>query len=83
MNLLNSAGPLEWTADGWNHTWFFPSPADGQVPGSQQHGIFATSWRRTEDGSFPLAWAPAVDYVNAVDVTEAYLDHQWTDQVNG
>jgi len=66
------AGPAEYTEEGWNKTWFFPNPASRQVVGDRKHGIFATSWRTTKDGQFPLMWSPQVEYVNAVEVTESY-----------
>lgn len=61
--------------EGWNKTWFMPEPASHQVPGSTEHAIFATSWRATGDGSFPLMWAPEVDYVNGIDVTRTYVEN--------
>lgn len=72
LKIVSDAGPAEWTPYGFNQTWFFPEPASHQVPGDRTHSIFATSWRKTEDGTFPLIWASEVDYVNAVDVTDSY-----------
>lgn len=68
----NYAGPAEYTPSGWNKTWFYPNPASGQEPGSKDHAIYATSWRTTSDGYFPLTWAPNVTYVNGIDVTRHY-----------
>lgn len=66
---------MEFTKQGWNRTWFYPEPATHQIPGDRQHGIFATSWRETGT-NFPLSWAPGVEYVHAVDVTQVYTDRE-------
>ena len=55
-------------------TWFFPQPAQGQVPGDRLHAIYASSYRPTAGGlSFPLAWNWGCDWVHAEDVTGSYL----------
>ncbi len=72
----DSAGPAEYSAQGWNRTWFYPEPAAYQVPGSKSHGIYATSWRPTQDGYFPLTWSPNVTYIHGIDVTDRYVANQ-------
>lgn len=65
-------GPLEWTSEGWNRTWFYPVPAAKQKYGDREHAIYATSWEKTRDGSFPLSWDPDDNSVKGIDVTEHY-----------
>eukprot|EP00884_Botryococcus_braunii_P010761 jgi/Botrbrau1/19687/Bobra.0003s0048.1 len=65
-------GPAEWSPKGLNDTWFFPTPAKLQTPGSRQHAIYAASWRPTTDGYFPLSWSPNDTSINGVDVTNFY-----------
>eukprot|EP00884_Botryococcus_braunii_P010765 jgi/Botrbrau1/19690/Bobra.0003s0051.1 len=67
-------GAAEWTPAGWNSTWFYPEPAKRQIPGDRMHSIWATSWKTTADGTFPLSWAPDDNFVNGLDVTKHYLD---------
>lgn len=66
-------GAAEYTPKGLNATWFYPEPAQRQITGSRRHGIFATSWRPTPDGHFPLEWAPSDHSVHGLDVTANYL----------
>ena len=64
-------GAAEPSDEGLDHGWFAGDAARA-VPGSREHGIFATSWRRT-GASFPMVWARDVDWVPAVDVTDRYV----------
>lgn len=66
-------GPDEYTPLGLNHTWFYPEPAQHQVPHSRLHSIYATSWQPTADGHFPLEWADDDRSVHGIDVTKHYL----------
>eukprot|EP00882_Tetradesmus_deserticola_P015268 GHRQ01016264.1.p2 GENE.GHRQ01016264.1~~GHRQ01016264.1.p2 ORF type:complete len:149 (+),score=54.98 GHRQ01016264.1:1447-1893(+) len=66
-------GACEYNTAGLNHTWFFPQPAKGQLPGNHWHAIYAASFRHT-GLPFPLAWSPDDNTVPGVDVTQAYLD---------
>lgn len=56
---------------GLNHGWFAGDAARA-LPGSREHGIYAAHWERT-GASLPMVWAPAVDWVPAVEVTQRYL----------
>ncbi len=59
---------------GFNHTWFYPKPADGQIPGGSNHSIFAVSYAPgAETVTFPLAWNWENTDVHGFDVTEHYL----------
>ena len=46
------------------------------MPGSQKHGIWATSWQPTGQGHFPLSWDWEDASVPGLDVTEHYLAKQ-------
>ncbi|MDP1563984.1 MAG: transglutaminase domain-containing protein [Pirellulaceae bacterium] len=63
-------GAAEPTGDQLNQAWFTDRAALATV-GDQQHGIFAVSYRRT-DQKFPLVWQRGENHVHAVDVTERY-----------
>ena len=52
--------------DGW-----FIAAAAAADPDDPRHWIYASSWAAT-GLHFPLVWAPKVDYVSAVNVTERY-----------
>jgi len=59
---------------GFNHTWFYPKPADGQIPGGTNHSIFAVSYAPSEGTvTFPLSWNWGYSDVHAYDVTKHYL----------
>jgi len=73
-----------WDQDGWHFVgaaepdpkgldrgWFAGDAAKA-TPGSREHGIWAVSWQATPQ-SVPMVWAPEVDWVHAVDVTQRYL----------
>ncbi|KAK9809561.1 hypothetical protein WJX73_001582 [Symbiochloris irregularis] len=51
-----------------NQSWFHPYPAQLQLSGSQQHGIFAASFQHENNG-VALPWAP--DF-SGIDVTVNY-----------
>jgi hypothetical protein len=87
-----------WTDGGWsfldeagdkklNTSWFFPSNAEHQVPGTLNHSIFATSWipsdgipqdQRFDSMAVPVDYFPMVwdwsDHISSAwDVTRRYL----------
>ena len=64
------AGAAEADAKGLDRGWFVHN-ASQAVKGIREHAIYASSFRKT-GLSFPLEWAPRIDYVNAVNVTERY-----------
>jgi pimeloyl-ACP methyl ester carboxylesterase len=63
-------GAAEPDAKGLDHTWF-QADAALAVKDSKEHAIYATSFKKT-DLPFPLVWAPELDYVSAVNVTDNY-----------
>ncbi len=65
------AGAAEPDSRGLDHGWFQGRAAQ-TIEGSPEHAIYATSFRKTGT-SFPLVWAPGVDYVSAVNVTSRYI----------
>jgi transglutaminase-like putative cysteine protease len=65
------AGAAEPDSRGLDHGWFQGRAAQA-IEGSPEHAIYATSFRKTGT-SFPLVWAPGVDYVSAVNVTGRYV----------
>ena len=65
------AGAAEPDSRGLDHGWFQGRAAQA-IEDSPEHAIYATSFRKT-DTSFPLVWAPGVDYVSAVNVTSRYV----------
>ncbi|MEO6035560.1 MAG: transglutaminase-like domain-containing protein, partial [Verrucomicrobiota bacterium] len=64
------AGAAEADPQGLDRGWFVhnASQAAEEIP---EHSIYASSFRKT-GLSFPLSWAPAIDYVSAVNVTGRY-----------
>ena len=64
-------GAAEYSAAGFNHTWFVPEPARYAVPGSAQHAIYAVSWAET-GVRYPLMWDSDNSSVSAYDVSEDY-----------
>ena len=64
------AGAAEADAKGLDRGWFVHN-ASQAVKEIREHAIYASSFRKT-GLSFPLEWAPRIDYVNAVNVTERY-----------
>ena len=67
-------GAAEYTAAGFNRTWFVPEPAQHAVPGTAQHAIYAVSWADTPGGvQYPLMWRDNIS-VNAYDVSQYYLE---------
>ncbi|MFP6632044.1 MAG: transglutaminase-like domain-containing protein, partial [Planctomycetota bacterium] len=65
------AGAAEPDSRGLDHGWFQGRAAQA-IEDSREHAIYAMSFRKTAT-SFPLVWAPAIDYVSAVNVTSRYL----------
>jgi hypothetical protein len=65
------AGAAEPDPAGLDHGWFV-GDASRAKPDVPEHAIYATSFKRTGT-SFPLVWAPDVEWVPAVNVTERYL----------
>lgn len=64
-------GADEYNAAGLNRAWFV-GDARKATPGSEEHAVWATSWRQT-GRHFPMVWDRADRTVPAVDVTERYL----------
>lgn len=58
--------------NGLDHGWLLADAARG-IPGSQLHGIFATSWRETAK-HFPLVWNITDTSVPGIDVTQRYIE---------
>ena len=65
------AGAAEPDSRGLDHGWFQGRAAQA-IEDSPEHAIYAMSFRKTGT-SFPLVWAPAIDYVSAVNVTSRYV----------
>ena len=65
------AGAAEPDSRGLDHGWFQGRAAQA-IEDSPEHAIYATSFRKTGT-SFPLVWAPGIDYVSAVNVTSRYV----------
>ena len=63
-------GAAEYNAKGLDRTWFQGDAAHSKVD-SRMSAIYAASFKKTGT-SFPLIWAPAVKWVNAVNVTSRY-----------
>lgn len=63
-------GADEFTPAGLNRGWFVADAARA-TPGSREHAVWASSWRRTEH-TFPMIWSPADTTVPAIDVTTRY-----------
>lgn len=63
-------GAAEPDGRGLDHTWF-EGDASRAIPGSRENGVFASSYRRT-GLSFPLVWAPEIDWIPAIDVSARY-----------
>ena len=66
------AGAAEADPKGLDRGWFVHN-ASQAVKEIREHAIYASSFRKT-GLSFPLEWAPRIDYVNAVNVTERYAN---------
>jgi hypothetical protein len=64
------AGAAEPDGRGLNRGWFAHEASKAQRD-EPLHAIYASSFRRT-GLQFPLAWAPHVDWVSAVNVTDRY-----------
>ncbi len=65
---------------GLDHGWHLLEAARG-IPGSQFHGIFATSWKKHSSSNdkeagrfFPMVWNIEDTSVPALDVTQRYID---------
>lgn len=56
-----------------NDTWFYPYPAQLQVPSSPRHAIIAATYEQGGHGYFPLPHAPKNQIVPGIDVTRHYL----------
>lgn len=63
-------GAAEPDGRGLNHGWF-QHDASLAKEGVREHAIYAASWGDT-GVSFPLVWAPGVDWVSGVDVSHRY-----------
>jgi len=63
-------GADEPDAAGLDHGWFVHDAAQAQSA-QPEHAIYASSFRPT-GLAFPLVWAPEINWVNAVNVTERY-----------
>jgi hypothetical protein len=57
---------------GLDRGWFTADAARG-IQGSRAHGIFATSWAKT-DATFPLVWNMRDGSVPGIDVTPHYIE---------
>lgn len=64
-------GAAEPTGDSLNRGWFVDN-ASKAIADQKRHAIFASSFRRTPT-AFPLIWAPHIQDVWAVNVTERYI----------
>jgi hypothetical protein len=64
----------EYTPDkkGLDHAWFIADAARG-IPGSVAHGIYATSWEKSQH-HFPMVWNMRDTSVPGMDVTQRYID---------
>ncbi|MFM2170892.1 MAG: hypothetical protein RI957_1121 [Verrucomicrobiota bacterium] len=58
--------------NGLDHGWLMADAARG-VPGSVAHGVYATSWKKT-NAHFPMIWNMRDTSVAGVDVTQRYID---------
>ncbi len=63
-------GAAEPSGKGMNHTWFQGDAAQAKVD-SRMSAIYAASYKKTGT-DFPLIWAPQINWVNAVNVTNRY-----------
>lgn len=57
---------------GLDHGWLVADAARA-VPGSVAHGVYATSWKKTQH-HFPMVWNFEDTTVPAVDVTQRYIE---------
>ena len=64
-------GAAEPDPQGLDHGWFQHDASQARTD-APQHSIYASSFKKT-GLSFPLVWAPGVDWVNAVNVTSRYV----------
>lgn len=70
-------GAAEPSSQGLNHTWFQGDAARAQAD-DRLRAVYAASFRRTGT-SFPLVWAPQVNWVPAVNVTRRYTSRSKAD----
>ncbi len=63
-------GAAEPSRHGLDRTWF-QHDASLAKRDERRHAIWATSFRKTKD-RFPMVWAPHLQYVRAVNVTDRY-----------
>lgn len=63
-------GAAEQSPEGLDRGWFTGNAAQA-IKDHRLHAIYATSFKRT-GLSFPLEWAPSIDYVNAINITDRY-----------
>ncbi|MDB6021473.1 MAG: polyhydroxyalkanoate depolymerase [Pedosphaera sp.] len=63
-------GAAEPDAKGLDHGWF-EHDASEALKDKPQHAIYASSFKKT-DLSFPLDWAPDIQWVSAINVTDRY-----------
>jgi len=70
-------GADEHKPEGLNRAWFTGRVAEA-VPGSADHGVWASSWRRTGQ-HFPMSWDRSSRSVPAVDVTRRYIAEEEDD----
>jgi pimeloyl-ACP methyl ester carboxylesterase len=82
----NNRGNHTWV-EVWDGDWHFTGAAEQDPAGldrgwfvhdasqatkdSREHAIYASSFRKT-GVTFPMVWAPRIDYVSAVNVTDRY-----------
>jgi transglutaminase-like putative cysteine protease/pimeloyl-ACP methyl ester carboxylesterase len=64
------AGAAEADPAGLDRGWFVHNASEA-VKNIPEHSIYASSFKRT-GLRFPLSWAPRIDYVSAVNVTDRY-----------
>ena len=70
-------GAAEPDSHGLDHAWFQPDAAKADK-NSREHAIYAVSFKKTPL-SFPMVWARDLDYISAVNVTDAYTQKADTD----
>jgi predicted esterase len=66
-------GASEQDPGGLDRGWFVHD-ASQATKASREHAIYASSFKKT-GVSFPMVWAPRIDYVSAVNVTDRYTPH--------
>ena len=72
-------GAAEPDPKGLDHTWFEHNASEARKD-EREFAIYATSYKKT-GLSFPLDWAPGVNWVNAVNVTDHYATNTTAPEV--